>query len=137
MNTAEKKEGAVDSQCALFTEGAVAVYVEYVLLEVVGTAEVLAAQGAGEGVARAEAAALVARVPRQGGARPVAPAAHDALETQAEAAADVTDAGLLFYRCEHTQREAFFQFYGLGYFSISSVNLRGLVFGARVETFLE
>lgn len=75
--------------------------VEDMLLEVIRSAEVLAAEGAGEGIPGSEAAALVSGVSRERRSRPVPTSAHYAPKWQFAVAATQDDL-LRGAGCKHT-----------------------------------
>lgn len=89
-----------EAQPRLFSNGA-PVDVENMLLEVIRPAEVLAAEGAGEGIPGAEAAALVSGVSCERRSRPVPTSAHYAPKWQFAVAATQDDL-LRGAGCKHT-----------------------------------
>lgn len=89
-----------EAQPRLFSNGA-PVDVENMLLEVIRPAEVLAAEGAGEGIPGSEAAALVSGVSCERRSRPVPTSAHYASKWQF-AVATTQDDLLRGAGCKHT-----------------------------------
>jgi len=98
-NVSVRAEGD-EAQPRLFSDGG-PVDVEDMLLEMIRPAEVLAAEGAGEGIPGSEAAALVSGVSRERRSRPVPTSAHYAPKWQFAVAATQDDL-LRGAGCKHT-----------------------------------